>query len=123
MILLLMAGATIFGYFMMVSRIPFEIVGYVQSLHLSPVTVIAMVCITWFIFGCFTDAMALMLLLLPLVYPLVVDIGYDPIWFGVLVNALGIIAIVTPPVGTNAYVTQGVARGVPLETVFRGYSP
>jgi tripartite ATP-independent transporter DctM subunit len=123
MIMLIIVGATVFGHFMTVTRIPTELIKYVQSMNVPPVLVLIAVCIIWFILGCFIDATAIIMFLLPLVYPLVRSYGYDPIWFGVLVNMLGIVALVTPPVGMNAYVTKAIAEGVSLETVFIGSIP
>lgn len=123
MILLLMAGATIFGHFMAVTTMPLKLLSFTESYDLPPVVFITILSIVWFILGCFIDAMPILLLLLPLIYPVIKTYGYDPIWFGVFVTVLSIIALVTPPVGLNAYVTQAVAKDVPLETVFKGIIP
>ena len=69
------------------------------------------------------DALALITLTIPIIFPLVISLGFDPIWFGVIVVLIGEIAAITPPVGINVYVVKGVAPDVPMETIFRGILP
>lgn len=123
MILVLLAGAIIFGHFMAVSTIPFVLADYAGSLPVSPIVVMGMICVVWFILGCFVDAMALIVLFVPIIFPVVIELGFDPIWFGVMITVLSMIAVVTPPVGVNLYVIKGVAKEVPLETIFKGILP
>jgi TRAP-type C4-dicarboxylate transport system permease large subunit len=73
--------------------------------------------------GMFLDALAMMLLTMPIVFPIIVSLGFDPIWFGVIFVRIGEIAVITPPVGINVYVIKGVAKDVPLETIFQGIFP
>lgn len=123
MLLLLIAGATIFGHFMAVSKIPFMLADYLAALPVSSVVVMVIICLFWFIMGCFIDAMALIVLLIPIFFPVVMELGFDPIWFGVIITVVSMIALVTPPVGVNAYVIKGITTGIPLETIFRGIMP
>jgi TRAP-type C4-dicarboxylate transport system permease large subunit len=73
--------------------------------------------------GCFIEGISLMVLTVPILYPLIIELGYDGVWFGVMVVTLLNIGMVTPPVGINVYVTAGVAKDVPLMTIFRGAFP
>jgi C4-dicarboxylate transporter DctM subunit len=123
MILLLVAGATIFGHFIAVTQIPAVLAGWAESLPVPPWVIMAMLYVFWFILGCFVDAMALIVLLVPIFYPLVTQLGFDPIWFGVIITIFSMIAVVTPPVGVNAYVVKGLFKEIPLETVFKGIFP
>jgi tripartite ATP-independent transporter DctM subunit len=123
MIMLLMATAMVFGHFMAVSTIPTRLLEYAETLALPPWGILLLIASGWFVLGCFIDSMPLLLLVLPIVYPVVIKLGYDGIWFGVFKVVLGIMALVTPPVGVNAYVTQAVAKDVPLEVVFKGILP
>ena len=83
-----------------------------------------LVILIYFILGCFIDALALVLLTIPIFYPVVVDtLGYDPIWFGVMVVMVVAMGVITPPVGMNVYVIKGVAPEVSLETIFKGIWP
>lgn len=123
MIMMLIITAKIFGRFMAVTGIPSALFGYAESTNLPPFMIMVSLCIIWFILGLFIDGFAILVLLMPLVYPLVLKFGYNPIWFGVIVVVLNHIALVTPPVGLATYVTQAVAKEVSLETVFRGVIP
>jgi len=123
MILMIVAGATIFGHFMAVTRIPFEIAAWVSGLHLPPAAVIGMIVLVYLVGGCVIDALALIMLTVPIFYPVVMALGYDPMWFGVVIVLVTQIGVITPPVGVNVYVVSGVARDVPLEEIFRGVVP
>jgi TRAP-type C4-dicarboxylate transport system permease large subunit len=73
--------------------------------------------------GCFMDALALIMLTIPIFYPVVMKLGFDPIWFGVIIVLVTQMGVVTPPVGVNCYVVSGVARDVPLHVIFKGCVP
>ena len=83
----------------------------------------AVIIIIHFIGGCFMDAFALIVLTIPIVFPVVIALGFDPIWFGVLIVLICEMGVITPPVGINVYVIKGVAKDVPLETIFKGVIP
>ncbi|MFZ5596890.1 MAG: TRAP transporter large permease [Bacillota bacterium] len=124
MIMLLIAGAMIFGRLMAISRIPFELANWAGTLTLPPFAVMAMILLIYLILGCFIDALALVLLTIPIFYPIAVGIlGYDPIWFGVIIVLTVAMGVITPPVGMNVYIIKGVAPEVPLEVIFRGIWP
>lgn len=124
MIMLMLAGAVIFGRFMAVSRVPFELANWVGALPLPPFAIMGMILFIYLILGCFIDALALILLTIPIFFPVVVDtLGYDPIWFGVVVVLVVAMGVITPPVGMNVYIIKGVAPEIPLETIFKGVWP
>jgi tripartite ATP-independent transporter DctM subunit len=124
MIMLMIAGAVIFGRFMAISRIPFELAAWAGSLPLPPYAVMAIVLAIYLLLGCFIDALALVLLTIPIFYPLVVQtLGYNPIWFGVVIVLVVAMGVITPPVGMNVYIIKGVAPHVPLEDIFKGIWP
>lgn len=124
MIMLMIAGAVIFGRFMAVSRVPFELASWAGSLPLPPFAVMGIILVIYFFLGCFIDALALILLTVPIFYPVVVNtLGYDPIWFGVIIVLVVAMGVITPPVGMNVYVIKGVVPDVPLESIFRGIWP
>jgi tripartite ATP-independent transporter DctM subunit len=124
MIFLLIAGATIFGRFFALTRIPFDLGMWVTGMNISSFAVLMVVLLIYLILGCFIDALALMLLTIPIFYPLVVTtLGYDPIWFGVIMLLVVNMGVITPPIGLNVFVVKGVAPDVPLETIFRGVWP
>ena len=124
MIMLMIAGAVIFGRFMAVSRVPFELANWVGSLSLPPFAILGLILLIYFILGCFIDALALVLLTVPIFFPVVVDtLGYDPIWFGVVIVLVVGMGVITPPVGMNVYVIKGIKPDIPLETIFKGIWP
>lgn len=123
MIMLLIAGASVFGKFMAVTTIPANLSIWVSALPLPPVGIIALICVMFFIGGCFLDAMALIMLTIPIIYPVILQLNYDPVWFGVVIVLISQIAVVTPPVGVNVYVTKGIVPDVPIADIFRGTFP
>jgi len=121
MIFVLIIGAMIFGYFITVTTLSQSLVNWVEVSGLSPLGTIIFVSALFFILGCFIDITPILLLLVPLFYPLILKSGYDVIWFGVVVVTLCMIGIVTPPVGTNIFVTKGlVGEEVSLNTIIKG---
>jgi len=124
MIMLLIAGAMIFGRFMAICRVPFVVASWAGGLPLPPFAILGIILVIYLILGCFIDALALVLLTVPIFYPVVVDsLGYDPIWFGVIVVLVVAMGVITPPVGMNVYIIKGVAPDIPLETIFKGIWP
>ena len=123
MILVIVAGATIFGHFLAVSRIPFDIANWISTFQLSNYVVMLFIIFIYLIGGCFIDSLALIMLTVPIFYPVIISLGYDPIWFGVVIVLITQIGVITPPMGINVYVVSGVARDVPLETIFKGVIP
>lgn len=123
MIFFIVAGAVIFGRFLAVSRIPFAAAAFFVSLPL-PGWMIMMVIIFFFLAaGCIIDALALILLTIPIFYPVVMELGFDPVWFGVIVVVITQMGVITPPVGVNVYVVSGIERDIPLPVIFKGAIP
>jgi tripartite ATP-independent transporter DctM subunit len=127
MVMFLIAGAVVFGKFLAVSRIPFNLAAWIGSLDLPPYMVLAAVVSVYFLGGCVMDALALVMLTIPVFYPVILDLGYDPIWFGVIIVLVTQMGVITPPVGINVYVVYGVSQsvigGIPLEAIFKGIVP
>jgi len=123
MILVIVAGATIFGHFLAVSRIPFDIANWISGFNLAPAVIIALIILVYLIGGCFIDSLALIMLTIPIFYPVIIRLGFDPLWFGVVIVLVTQIGVITPPVGVNVYVVSGVARDVPLNVIFKGVVP
>jgi tripartite ATP-independent transporter DctM subunit len=123
MVLFIITGAIIFGHFMAVSRIPFVLAEWLGGLPVHPMAVMGVIIFIYLIGGCFMDSMALIVLTIPIFYPMVIKLGFDPIWFGVIIVLTGEMGVITPPVGVNVYVIKGISPDVPLETIFRGILP
>jgi len=123
MVFLIITGATLFGRFMAVTRVPFELSEWVGGLGMSPYVIMGFIIFGYLIGGCFMDSLALITLTVPILYPVILKLGFDPIWFGIIIVLVGEMGVITPPVGINVYVIKGVAVDVPLETIFKGIFP
>jgi C4-dicarboxylate transporter DctM subunit len=122
MIMVIVAGATIFGHFLTISTIPFKVAEWVGTLPLHHNVIMAMILFIYLIGGCILDALALIILTIPIFYPVVIQLGFDPIWFGVIIVLVTMMGVITPPIGMNSYVVAGVSK-IPLATVFQGIWP
>jgi len=123
MVLFILAGAIIFGHFMAISRIPFMLADWVGGLPLPTMGIIGVIALIFFIGGFFMDAMALIVLLIPILYPVLIALNVDLIWFGVIIVLMGEMGVITPPVGVNVFVIKGIAPDIPIETIFKGIFP
>lgn len=123
MVFFIVTGAVIFGRFLAVSQIPFTVAGWFVSLPLPGFVVMALIILFFLIAGCFIDSLALVLLTIPIFYPVILKLGYDPIWFGVMVVVITQMGVITPPVGVNVYVVSGIERDIPLQSIFKGSLP
>jgi tripartite ATP-independent transporter DctM subunit len=123
MVLVIVAGAVMFGHFLAVTRIPFELANWLATLPLPGWVIIAFIILFFLLAGCFVDALALIMLTIPIFYPVVTNLGFDPIWFGVIIVVVTQMGVISPPVGVNVYVVAGIERSVPLQTVFKGSLP
>lgn len=123
MVMVIVAGAIVFGHFMAVAKIPLILADWVVSLPLPSMAIMGVIIIIYIIGGCFMDSLAMITLTVPIFYPVVVALGFDPIWFGVIIVLVTEMGVITPPVGVNVYVIKGIAEDVPLETIFKGIFP
>ena len=123
MIFMIVAGATVFSHFLAVTTIPAELSSWVVDLPLPSWAIMIVVMFFFLIGGCFMDALGMILLTIPIFYPVAIALGYDPIWFGVVIVLVTELGVITPPVGINVYVVSGIARDVPLEVIFKGAFP
>ena len=122
MIFVIVAGATVFGHFLAVTGIPANVGTWVSTLPLPPFAIIGLILLVYLVLGCLMDSLAMIMLTIPIFYPVVTTLGYDPIWFGVIIVLVTGMGVITPPVGINVYVVAGVARDVPLQVIFKGAS-
>ncbi len=123
MVYLIVAGATVFGRFMAVSRIPFELSEFVGGLGIAPGIIMGLIIFGYLIGGCFMDALAMITLTVPILHGVILNLGFDSVWFGVMIVLVVEMGAITPPVGINVYTIKGVAPDVPLGTIFRGIFP
>jgi tripartite ATP-independent transporter DctM subunit len=123
MIYVIIMGASIFSYFVTLSHLPEATVSLIQSLGLPPLGVIFLFLLMYLILGSVFDTVAAMVITLPFVFPVIIDLGYDPIWWGVMNVVAMEIGMITPPIGMNVFVLHGVAKDLPLKTIFSGILP
>jgi tripartite ATP-independent transporter DctM subunit len=123
MIFLILIGANIFGYFLAISQIPEWVIGRATSFEMSRYLVLGVVCMIYMVLGCLMEGLAIMVITLPIIYPVMMNLGFDPIWFGVVITLFMEMSLITPPVGMNVFVISGVARDVPMALIFRGILP
>jgi C4-dicarboxylate transporter DctM subunit len=123
MVFMIVAGATVFGHFLAVTNIPTALSAWVVELRIPTWGVMAVIVFFFFIGGCFMDALGMIMLTIPIFYPVAITLGYDPIWFGVVIVLITELGAITPPVGINVYVVNGIAENVPLEVIFKGAVP
>jgi tripartite ATP-independent transporter DctM subunit len=123
MVFVIVTGATIFGHFMAVTRVPSELSEWLGGLAVSRYVIMGFIIFGYLIAGCFMDSLAMITLTVPILYPVILKLGFDSVWFGVIIVLVGEMGVITPPVGINVYIIKGVAGDVPLETIFRGIFP
>ena len=122
MLFTIILGAMILGYFLSITQLPFELSSFVGSLDVNRYVILVLILVVVLLLGCMMDSMAIVLLTIPVVYPLVLELGFNPIWFGILVVRVTEMGLITPPVGLNVYIIQGISQQ-PMGTVFRGIVP
>lgn len=123
MIYLIIGGASIFSSFITLSRMPDALVGYIGGLGLEPLIVVLILFALYLVLGAVFDTIAAMVITLPFVLPLILELGYSPIWWGVILVMAIEVGMITPPIGMNVFVLFGVAKTIPLKTIFRGILP
>jgi C4-dicarboxylate transporter, DctM subunit len=123
MVLVIVAGATVFGHFLQITNVPTELAAWLAGLPLPPAGIMLVILLFYLVAGAFLDALALVLLTIPIFYPVVIGLGFDPIWFGVMIVLVTQMGVISPPVGVNVYVVSGMDRAVPLQDVFKGALP
>ena len=119
----ILIGAFLFKYFLAVTTIPFVLADFVGGLPLPPLAIMVLVMTIYVFLGCVMDALAMILLTIPVFFPLAMDLGFDPIWFGILLVRMTEIGLITPPIGMNVYAISGIAPDVPVTTIFKGIIP
>lgn len=122
MVFLIMIGAFIFGHFLAASRFTVVLAEFVAGLPLPPILILVCILFLFLILGCVMDPFAMLLIVVPILYPVIISLGLDPVWFAVLVVLMMELGMITPPVGMNV-IMKGVAKDVPMYTIFKGLLP
>jgi len=123
MVFAILIGTTIFGRFLAATKLPMELASFVIGLQVPPWVVLGIIIVFYFFFGCIMGTLPMIVLTVPIFFPVIQALGYDPIWFGIVIVMVSEIGLITPPVGMNVFIIKGVAKDVPLSTIFRGIFP
>jgi C4-dicarboxylate transporter DctM subunit len=118
-----LVGALIFSNFINVTGAPETVVNALRDANMPPLAVMVLILIFYLILGCVFDALAMILLTVPIFFPLVMALGYDPVWFGIIVVVVVELGLITPPIGMNLFVIHSIARDIPMTTIYRGILP
>jgi tripartite ATP-independent transporter DctM subunit len=116
-------GALLFGYFLTVTGVPQKVTGFLTGLGLPPLGVLLLIMLMYLVLGCLMDAMAMIILTVPIVFPAVTALGYDPVWFGIIIVMTVELGLIHPPVGMNVFVIKTAVEDVSFATIFRGVAP
>ncbi len=123
MIFTILIGAILFNNFLILASMPTLVSGWIAGLPLGKTAILLVILGMYFILGCLLNSLAMILLTIPIVFPIIQALGYDPVWFGIIIVMVVELGLITPPIGMNVFVIKGIARDVPLETIFRGAMP
>lgn len=122
-VFMILIGAHVFVPFMALTEIPADVVGFLTSLDVGDLGILIIILATYIALGTFLEGIAMLVLTLPIVYPLILNMGLSPIWFGVVAVIVLEMGLISPPVGVNVFVVKGIAPDVPMNTIFRGIWP
>ncbi len=122
MVVLLITGAVIFGRFLTVTRLPFELADWASSLNVPREVILFVVLLIYLVGGCLMDALGFLVVTIPIFYPLAEALGFDPVWYTVVITLVTTMGAVTPPVGVNVYIVSGLSPDIPIGTIFKGVS-
>jgi C4-dicarboxylate transporter DctM subunit len=123
MMFMMIAAAKVLGSFFVLSRFPYALSEYLTGMALSPTMILLIICTIVIVLSCFIDGLVLLFICVPIFYPLVIGLGFDPIWFGVVMCILTNIGALTPPFAINVFALKGVAKDLPIATIYRGVLP
>ena len=116
-------GALLFGYFLTITQVPQKVTEFLTGLGIGPYGVLAIIMVMYLILGCLMDAMAMIILTVPIIFPVVTQLGFDPIWFGVIIVMTVELGLIHPPVGMNVFVIKSVVQDVTFSSIFKGVLP
>ena len=120
MVVLMITGAVVFGRFLTVTRLPFDLADWAAALPVAPSVIMLVVLGIYVVGGMFMDALGFLVVTLPIFFPLAAALGFDPVWYTVLLTLVTTMGAVTPPVGVNVFIVNGMAPDIPISTIFRG---
>lgn len=116
-------GALLFGYFLTITQTPQKLTEFLTGMGVGRYGVLAMIMVMYLVLGCLMDAMAMIILTVPIIFPVIVHLGFDPIWFGIIIVMTVELGLIHPPVGMNVFVIKSVVKDVSFTTIFKGVLP
>ncbi|MCZ7660594.1 MAG: TRAP transporter large permease [Xanthobacteraceae bacterium] len=116
-------GAFLFGYFLVITQTTQNVTAFMVGLPIDRYAILGLILLMYLVLGAIMDALAMVLLTIPIVFPVIVQLGFDPIWFGVIVVMMVELALIVPPIGMNVFVINSIARDVSLPTIYKGVAP
>ena len=116
-------GALLFGYFLTITQVPQKVTEFLTGLGIGRYGVLTLILLMYLLLGCLMDAMAMIILTVPIIFPVIVELGFDPIWFGVIMVMTVELALIHPPVGMIVFVIKSVVKDVSFATILRGVVP
>jgi TRAP-type C4-dicarboxylate transport system permease large subunit len=122
-VLTVLIGALLFGYFLTVTQTPQKVTEFLTSLGLGRYGVLALIMVMYIVLGCLMDSLAMIILTIPIIFPVITQLGFDPIWFGVIIVMTVELGLIHPPVGMNVFVIKSVVQEVTFSTIFKGVLP
>jgi C4-dicarboxylate transporter, DctM subunit len=122
-VLTVLIGALLFGYFLTVTQTPQKVTALLTGLGLGRYGVLALIMLMYLVLGCLMDALAMIILTIPIIFPVIMQLGFDPIWFGVIIVMTVELGLIHPPVGMNVFVIKSVVQDVSFSTIFSGVLP
>jgi tripartite ATP-independent transporter DctM subunit len=122
-IMLIVVGAFLFGYFLTITQFTQKAVDFLINLPIGAYGVLALIMVGYFVLGAVMDELAMILLTVPIVFPAMMKLGFDPVWFGVIIVMAVTFGMICPPVGMNVFVINSIARDIPLGRIYRGTMP
>ena len=123
MILFILTGAFILSYFLTMTQAPMRLANFLSTLPVPPLAIIGTILLMYLALGCIMDVFSAVIVTLPVIFPIVIALGYDPIWYGVLTIIVCEMGLETPPVGLNLFIVSGMDREVPMSAIYRGVAP
>jgi tripartite ATP-independent transporter DctM subunit len=123
MLFMILVGALIFGNFINFTSMPNDLKAFVMSYQISPISVMVAICVIYILLGTAMEELSMILLTIPVFFPLVVSLGFDPVWFGIIIVLVVMIGLISPPVGMNMFVVKSLLPHLDTSTIFRGVMP
>jgi tripartite ATP-independent transporter DctM subunit len=123
MLYVILIGAFVFSYFITLARIPEALVQAIQGLPLAPLAIVFVLLGAYLVLGAVFDEISAMLITLPFVLPVIVKLGYDPVWWGIINVVVIELGMIIPPIGVIVFLLHGLAREIPMRTIYRGVTP